>query len=657
MNRRLFLFRLFSMQLFLLLVGQLFRLQIKEGSRYARQAEQNRIRQVFTSTLRGVIYDRNGKQLVRNLPSFSVSIVPADVPKESTAQPAGASLAGAAPLSVSSAARQGASAMAMFAWLESQLELPKNEVARRVERGRANPFAPILLKANVERDVALKIEERRGDLPGVVVDIVPIREYVDGSLLSAVVGYVGRITRDEYESRRAGDRTATINDSVGRMGIEFRFDNDLRGQKGEKVIEVDAAGREVGTLASLARERPGSSLILTIDVDLQREATRALQQGMQAAGAKSGAVVALNPNTGEVLALVSEPSYDNNLFAGAISDRDWQRLIEDPNRPLFNRAIGGSYPPGSIFKIVTATAGLQDGVVDRDTRIRCDGKIVIEDQYDPFTSYTFPCWVKEGHGSQNVIDALAHSCDVFFYHVGGGLYQPSTNTTVFSGLGLERLNKYVREFGLGRETGLDLPGESVGLAPTNQWKLQQPWNTRGEPWLTGDTYQLAIGQSFLLATPLQMANMIAVIANGGMLYRPQIVYQVVDAEGKVTRGFQKDELGRVSISARNLELVREGLRAAVTRGTAIAANFARAATPGTLAVVGKTGTAEYGQPDEKGEHRAHAWFVSYAPEDKPTVALAVFIEDGKNGAKYAVPVASQIYQYLFRQPDAPPSIQ
>jgi penicillin-binding protein 2 len=255
--------------------------------------------------------------------------------------------------------------------------------------------------------------------------------------------------------------------------------------------------------------------------------------------------------------------------------------------------------------------------------------------------YNFPCWIKEGHGWQTLTDALANSCDVYFYHVGGGFER-------FVGLGHSRLAGYMTEFGLGKETGIDLPGESAGLVPTNAWKVSQPWNTRGEPWLTGDTYNVSIGQGYLLTTPLQMANVVSVIANGGTLYRPQLVYQIVNADGQVVRGFTKESLGRVNMSARNLELVREGMRAAVTRGTAISTNFAN------LAVVGKTGTAEFGQLDEKGERPSHAWFLSYAPESNAQVALAVFIEGGQNGAKYAVPVAAQIYKYLFRQPDTPP---
>ena len=344
MARRLLLFRLLVIQAFLLLASQLFRLQILEGPRYAGQAEQNRIRRIFTSALRGVIYDRNGKLLVRNLPSFSVSVLPADLPVESTAQPS------STPAANARAASSVLTEDAIFSQLARLLPMDKAEIVRRVDAGRANPFAPVLLKASVDREIALMIEESRRDLPGVQVDLVPIREYLEGPLLSAVIGYIGKITREEFDKQQTTDRTSSVSDMVGRMGVENVFDQDLRGRKGEKVVEVDAAGREARMLAQLSVERPGNSLLLTIDTELQRQATKALQQGMLRAKATSGAVVILNPQTGEVLALVSLPSYDNNLFAGAISEEDWQRLMDDPNRPLFNRAIGGMYPPGSIFR-------------------------------------------------------------------------------------------------------------------------------------------------------------------------------------------------------------------------------------------------------------------------------------------------------------------
>jgi penicillin-binding protein 2 len=496
----------------------------------------------------------------------------------------------------------------------------------------------------VERDIALMLDESKRDMPGVVVDMIPIREYIEGALLSAIIGYIGNISQDEYNEQKQTDRTISLDDTVGRMGVEAVFDEDLRGRKGEKVVEVDAAGREARTLAELSTARAGNSLVLTVDLELQRQATRALQEGLVRSSATSGAVVALNPQTGEVLALVSLPSYDNNLFASTISEEDWQRLLNDPDRPLFNRAVGGAYPPGSIFKIITATGGLQEAVMTWETRIRCDGKIEVPDEYNPSVKYVFPCWVLTGHGWQNIIDALANSCDVYFYHIGAGFED-------FKGLGIDRLNRYMKEYGLGNKTGIDLPGEATGLVPDNQWKLAQPWNTRGEPWLTGDTYNLSIGQGYLLTTPVQMANVVAAVANGGTLYRPQLVYQVIDADGHLVRAFKKEVIGHSSISAQNLELLREGMRSAVTRGTAISCNF-----PG-LSVVGKTGTAEFGQLNVQGERGAHAWFLSYAPENNPQIAMAVFIEGGVNGAKYSVPVAAEIYQYLYHQPELPPLIE
>jgi penicillin-binding protein 2 len=265
---------------------------------------------------------------------------------------------------------------------------------------------------------------------------------------------------------------------------------------------------------------------------------------------------------------------------------------------------------------------------------------VVPSQFDPLTKYTFYCWLREGHGVIGLTEAIAQSCDIYFYHVGGGFES-------FQGLGVDRLTHYLRSFGLGRETGIDLPGEATGLVPDNLWKLRQPWNTRGEPWLTGDTYNLAIGQGFGLATPLQMANVTAAIANGGTLYRPQLVLQVVDAEGRVIRGFQPEVIGQLPISQKNLERVKDGMRAAVTHGTATACNFP------DLEVAGKTGTAEFGEVDAKGNRPSHAWYISFAPFSNPTVAMVVFVEGGGNGAKIAVPIAARIYQYLFNQPELP----
>lgn len=637
-GRRLLLVRLFVLALLAALVAQLYNLQIVEGTRYAGQADQNRIRRIFTPSLRGVIYDRYSRLLVRNLPSFTISVLPADLPPEDEPLPAPAPSNGQAPGSDEAPLLDSAhSQQALYSRLAVLLQMDAQDIARKINAGKGNPFTPIVLKTNVDREVALIIEENRREMPGVQVEIQPIREYLERALMSHILGYVGRISQEEYDKQRTIDRTVSMNDMVGRMGIEVSFDEELRGQKGEKLVEVDALGREVSTLLYSTKERPGNSLVLTIDVELQRKMTQILQAGMLKSKSSSGAIVVLNPQTGEVLSLVSLPAYDDNLFASGISDEDWRRLINDPDRPLFNRAIGGAYPPGSIFKIVTASAGLQEGVIDRETVINCPGQLTVDHEYDPFTKFIFPCYIRSGHGDQRIVDALANSCDVYFYEVGGGY-------KTFSGLGVDRIGQYARNYGLGRDTGIDLPGESAGLVPDNLWKIKQSWNTRGEPWLTGDTYNLSIGQGFLLATPLQMANVVAAVANGGTLYRPQLIYQVIDPDGKPVKGYTKEAIGRIPVTPKNLDLVREGMRNAVTRGTAIAVNF-----PG-LTVAGKTGTAEFGQPDAKGEHASHAWFLSFAPFDNPQVAVAVFVEGGGNGAAVAVPIAAEIYQYIFNLP-------
>ncbi len=611
----------------LLLGGQLWRLQIAQGEAYRQKADLNRLRVISIRAPRGVIYDREQRILVRNVPAFTVSVLPADLPAQSGSRESG---------------NQGVSRELVLLRLADILNMPVGEIKAQVDRvqaeidqGQASPFVPIVLQSNVARDTAFILEEEHLDLPGVQVELEPIRQYVDGPLFSQIIGYTGRISPEEYA---ANTGTYGLNDKVGKTGVELTFESVLRGVKGRKQIEVDAAGREVRTFYPVMEPQPGNNLVLTLDTNLQLQVTKVLSEGMHAAGAVAGAAIALNPQTGEILSLVSLPSYDNGLFSAEITKANYDRLLNDKNRPLFDRAIGGAYPPGSTVKVIDAAAALQEGVVSRSTRINCTGKMIIPHEYDPFTKFTFPCWLKEGHGWQNVIDALAHSCDIYFYEVSGGFED-------FKGVGIDRLERYLRSFGLGLETGIDLPGETAALVPNSAWKLSQVWNTRGEQWLTGDTYNAAIGQGYLLATPLQIVNAVAAIANGGTLYRPQIVYQVTDADGKVVQPFTKQVIRQVNVSTDNLALVREGMRAAVTRGTAILTNYPQ------VAIAGKTGTAEYqGQKDAEGHWPTHAWFVGFAPADNPQIALVVFVEGGGNGAEVAVPIAAQILGYYFKLP-------
>jgi penicillin-binding protein 2 len=630
---RLVAFRALIILAFTILTGQLWRLQVVQGESYQQQADYNRLRVVSVTPSRGIIYDRQRTLLARNIPSFTISIVPADLPSSrvgSTALPDGATVP---------------TDDAVYARLATLLQMEKGTIKSLVDASRGAPFQPVIIRGSVERDTAFIVEEEQTGLPGVIVQTEAVRQYLEGPLLAHILGYVNRISAEEYAAQ---PEQYDLNANVGKTGVELTFEEELRGAQGKKQIEVDASGREVRVLpGAIISPTAGHNLILSLDLALQRKAQEALAAGIRKAGVKAGVVVILNPQTGEVLALVSLPSYDNNLFAGAIKAEDLARLIGDPMRPLLNRATMVAYPPGSTFKMVTASAGLQEGVINRSSQVSCAGRLVIPDKYSPDTKWVFLDWLPQGHGTVNVVEALAQSCDVFFYELSGGFeafagLDPGTDST--------RLGKYARAFGLGARTGVALPGETTGLVPGNAWKLAQPWNTTGVPWVTGDTYNMGIGQSFLLVTPLQLANVTAAIANGGTLYEPQIVRQVVDADGTVVKPFVPRVIRSIPVDKAQLELVREGMRAAVTRGTARAIDI-----PGQYVLAaGKTGTAEYGEADAKGNKPAHAWFAAFAPVDNPKIAMVVFVEGGANGALVSVPIANEIMRYYFNVPDSVP---
>lgn len=631
------IFRVIVVLLFSLLAFQTWRLQIVQGEESLERANRNRFRLVSIPAPRGVIYDRQERLLVKNTPSFTVSVIPADLPPEKEEEVI-QRLAYLLEMPVESQSGTEPSPLPQDPHLLGLEPWFRPGIRALIEEGRKSPFVPVVLARNVPREIAFLIEEEHLDLPGVVVQVEAQREYINGPLLSHIIGYVGPIPEEEAESylERPGSDYEP-QDLIGLTGVELTFEEELRGKKGRKHIEVDVAGREVRTVGSAMDPQPGYNLILTIDLDLQQEATEALQEGMAAAGSPSGVVVAMDPQTGEILALVSLPSYDNNLFIGGISLEDYQALRDDPHHPLVDHALTGQYPPGSTFKIVGASAGLEERIINRNTLINDPGVIWLPNKYapnDPTLAQPFRCWLETGHGSLNVVQAIAQSCDVFFYKLAGG-YQE------FGGLGLPTLAYYARLFGLGSPTGIDLPGESEGLIPSEDWKRL----TYGESWVTGDTYNMAIGQGYILTTPLQMLNATAAVANGGTLYRPQIVREVKDAEGNIVRPFRKEAIRQLPISSENLALVQEGMRAAVAWGTA-----RRAELPG-VAVAGKTGSAEYPGPrDSKGNLPTHAWFVAYAPAEDPEIALVVFIEGGGEGSVTAAPVAARILADYFDLP-------
>jgi len=678
---RLIILRLIISLAVLVLSGRLWQLQMVDGETYRVLADQNRFREVDVAAPRGVIYDRNGQILARNQPSFTVVVVPADLPEDRVDQEPGAVTAAVidrllellarpqdaapvqpppTPAAISqSDAALGGPAVPIMAIPDRQPWIrPRAEIEQAIQDGQlGGAYRPVTVATHIKAPTAFLVAEDAVNLPGVELVLEPIRDYPSGALTSHIIGYMGHVPESELAAYTA--RGYSQNDQVGLTGLEATYEEELHGKDGLQTIEVDVNGRKIRTVGEPEPASPGNNLMLTLDLNLQRAATEALQDALDGSQgftkATQGVVVALNPRDGAVLALVSLPSYDNNLFAKGVTTEAWHALTSDPDRPLFNHAIGGVYPPGSIFKIIVAAAGLQENVLTTRTRLgdgfdgNNDGIIWLPNEsypWDRTKDQAFYSWIHKygyGHGFVTIRDALAVSDDIFFYQLGGGYLDK------FHGLGSEAIGYYAREFGLGQTTGIELPGESRGLVPDPKWKRLN-W---AENWLTGDTYNMSIGQGFVLATPLQMANATAAVANRGFVYQPQLVDHVTDAEGNVVRTFEPILIREAPVDPDNLDTVREGMYGAVNwpNGTA-----PRAQLPG-IAVAGKTGTAEYfrdedndnqADRDEKGNLPTHAWFTAFAPYVDPEIVVTVFIANGGEGSTAAVPVAARILQTYFQ---------
>ncbi|MEW5961148.1 MAG: penicillin-binding protein 2, partial [Chloroflexota bacterium] len=614
---------------------------------------------------RGVIYDRHGELLVRNRPSYNVIILPAYLPEDPTTE-----------------AR-------VFARLSELLNLPittqyepaagrnngyfqaitHHQFSRQLLRQITNPrsrqyareslgirdaakqfpyalFLPVTIARDVDPLIVSKIEEERLDLPGVLIEISPSREYLYGEQLSHILGYVGPIPAEQFDYYEG--QGYDITDIIGLAGLEAQYEEWLHGVKGLENIEVDVTGRKIRTVSQDIQARPGHNLRLSIDMGLQEATTKALQEEMDLVNSRQGVAIAINPQTGEILALVSLPSFDNNLFSRGITARELSLLSEDRWTPLINHAIAGLYPPGSTFKIIPASGALQERSVLPDTIFFDEGVLYLPNQFEPDNldlAQPFYCWLRSGHGQVSFVSGLAWSCDVYFYQIGGGYY-PSG----YEGLGLERMAGYAEMFGLGAATGIDLPGEVEGLVPNQKWKRIN----YAETWLTGDTYNMSIGQGFVLATPLQMLNATAAIANGGALYRPHVVKEILDADGNVVKVIEPEVIRRLEIEPQFIQLVQQGLRAVVEWDTGTAHDTFD--VPGVIAS-GKTGTAEFCDQypqclDRDGRVKtSHAWFTAYAPSFNPEIATVVFVYGGGEGSEVAVPVTNKILRYYFNIED------
>jgi penicillin-binding protein 2 len=606
LQNKFFYLRFLILALFAVLTLQLVRMQIFRGEAYSQRAETNRLRILPVIPSRGLIYDRFGTPLVENVPSFSAAVIPADLPRGDQER--------------------------VLAELEPLLQTPAAEMASAIEarRGSDDPFTPLVLKQDLSEETAFTLREMQSQLPGVEVLVEPTRHYSVGPLMAHILGYVGPVDESEYPELRS--KGYQLNDRVGKSGVEMTYESILRGTPGRKQVEIDASGREMRTLDATPA-RPGLSLVLTIDLDLQQKVTDILQQAM-ANGSRDAAAVVLDVHTGEVLAMVSLPSFDNNIFSSTLTQDQLQTLLDDPGRPLLNHAISEMYPPGSIFKQVTGVAALQEGVATPSTTITSHGYITVPNQYDPSIRYVFRDWASLG--TLDFYGGVAMSSDVYFYYLAGGYYE--NGQEVFRGLGIDRLAEYARAFGLGSATGIDLPGESAGLVPDPAWKE----STLHEPWVTGDTYNMGIGQGYVATTPLQMALVTAAIANGGDVLVPRVVKDIVDTTGNVVTPYQRTVRRHLPVDPSNLSVFREAMRQAVSWGTA------KDASVSGVQVAGKTGTAEFGEPLPGNKYETHAWFNGFAPAQDPQVAVVVFLEKG-NGAINAAPTAARIMDYYFHR--------
>jgi penicillin-binding protein 2 len=576
-----------------LLVSRLWYLQIMRGEENRRISESNRIRLTRLPAARGLVYDRFGELLVDNRPSFDVLLVPED-------------------------ARDRGATLAMLA---EHLGEPVEELDRRLRApSRRPPYAGVVVERDLEWDDVVALETHQLDLPGVSIQVQPRRAYPHGALASHLLGYVGEANDRELTDdprRRPGD-------VIGKGGLERVWDHELRGTAGGQQVEVDALGRRVRVLEEVP-DVPGDTLVLTLDRDLQETAERAL-------GDLRGALVALDPRDGEILAMVSKPAYDPNLFARGILAAEWKALTTDPWHPLTNRATQGTFAPGSIFKVAVAAGLLAEDVVTPHNHVFCPGGT-------QFGNRWFRCWNRNGHGSVDLNTGIMQSCDVYFYLMG-------------QRLGIDRLAEYVRRFGLGFPTGVALPHEAAGIIPDTAWKRRR----FDAPWYPGETLSVAIGQGYVTVTPLQMATMVATIANGGTRYRPQYVKRVEAPDGTVRREMVPEVLGFAAVGPEVLAQVRKGMEAVVMseRGTG-----KRARVPG-VAVAGKTGTAQVVSLSEasgkggKERTRDHAWFVAYAPADAPTIAVACLVEHaGGGGGAIAAPIVGQVLTRYFHRTVGP----
>jgi penicillin-binding protein 2 len=582
--------------------GRLFQLQIVNGDEYVRRAAADRTAEVPIRAPRGLIFDRAGRPVAVNAPTWVVKVRPGDLP-------------------VSQRAR-------VLAQIGDLTGVPAATVRDRLDAFSGSPFDLVPVVTGVDRDAALLIGERAERLPGVVVEVEAVRQYLDetgavaGPLLAHIVGYTGPVSRDDFAE--LADDGYLRDDAIGKSGVEGSFEEELRGTYGRQLVQRDGSGRQLRVLETLEEPQPGKNLMLTVDAETQRLAEQALTWGMEAAGVGQGVTVVMNPQTGEILAMVSLPSYDNNQFARGITTDEFRVYVEDPDNPLRNHAISDIYPPGSTYKLVTGIAALEEGVT---TPAR---------EWPTYGCYQIPgapegeClfdWNRQGFGPLDMVDAFAMSSDTFFY-------QMAIHT------GIDPLAEWAYELGFGARSGIRLPGEEAGIIASTDWARQQ--GRAGV--FTGEVAQAGIGQNVIAVTPLQVLNAYAALANGGKLMRPTIVRGETDEHGELVREYEPEVMHEVGASAETLRTMRIGAREVITSGHAY--NIRDLELPGALS--GKTGTAEFGELTEDGTLPFHSWFVAYLPSEAGATDADLAIVSFNYSAVVPGNVSAEVVKYFLQ---------
>lgn len=581
-----------------LLTLRLWHLQVIKGEELKQKSENNSIRFLKIKPVRGLIMDIHREVLVDNQCSFDINFMPAD-----------------------SRNIQAVSDRLGSLYRDASLNITHEAFAP----GKLKPFMPVKLEKNVSREKLAIVETHTLDLPGVVVNVIPVRKYLGGKMTAHLIGYTGEISQEELDKDESGSYSS--GDLIGKSGIEKHLDAYLRGESGFEQVEVNVLGKMQRVLGKKS-PKPGYNVVLTIDATLQKTAWEAL-------AGKPGAVVVMAPRDGSILALVSSPAFDPMLFSAGISHENWKKLSGDSAHPMENRAVSGQYPPASTHKLIVAAAALQEGLITPETSFVCNGSYELGNR-------KYRCWHKGGHGRVSLHRAIVQSCDVYFYNVG-------------KMLGVDKLAEYARRFGFGSQTGITLPREKSGLIPTRDWKQAR----LKEPWQIGETISVAIGQGYNLVTPLQLVTAYSALANGGVVWRPRLIERIEDVDGVVIEAFAPEKKSVLSLSDDIMEQLKKAMWGVVNEegGTGRAARRAGAD------VAGKTGTAQViGLPDNdkarkakfiSTRHRDHALFACFAPFNNPEIAIAIIAENAGHGGSAAAPVARKILDAYFDRKESP----